>query len=456
MALAETRDTASMRGVGNVLLHFTANDEDWSSFPVIVRAHGTRYVTDTGRELFDGLAGLYTTQVGHGREELAEAAAQQMRTLDFVPSWSLHHPRSLELAARLSELAPVDGPASTMFVSSGSEAVETMIKLVRQFHAANGQPERATFITRDAAYHGVTLGALALGGLPGIRDPFLPLGPDVVHVPNTREDAEASLRAIEAAVEARPDRIAAIVLEPVQNSGGCLVPPGDYWPRLRELCDRHGILLVADCTICAFGRVGSWFGVEQLGGRPDILTYAKGLTSGYVPMGGVTVSAKVRESLDTLDMVLHGATFGGHPVAAAVALANLDILEREGLVERSAAMGSAFGQLLRDVQAERRIVTDVRGTAMFWALELDTAWADGRPLSPEEHARLFKDGLFRRLLELGLMCRVDDRDSPVLQFAPALTTTEDELRRLASAVSSAVAHLEAELGYDDGRGRHEH
>jgi adenosylmethionine-8-amino-7-oxononanoate aminotransferase len=450
MALADTSASARMRGVDNILLHFTANEEDWSELPVIVRAHGTRYVTDDGRELFDGLGGLYTTQIGHGREELAEAAAEQLRTLDFVPSWSLHHPGSLELAARLSELAPVDGPASTMFVNSGSEAVETMIKIVRQYHAANGQPERASFITRDAAYHGVTLGALALGGLPGIRDPFLPLGPDVVHAPNTRTDAEASIRAIEAAVEAEPERFAAIVLEPVQNSGGCLVPPDDYWPRLRALCDRHGVLLVADCTISAFGRVGSWFGVEQLGGRPDIVTYAKGLTSGYVPMGGVTVSTKVREALDRQDMVLHGATYGGHPVAAAVALANLDILEGEGLIERSAAMGPFFGQVLRDMQAQRRIVTDVRGTAMFWAVELDTAWPDGRPLSPEEHARLFKDGLFRRLLELGVMCRVDDRDSPVLQFSPALIATEDELRELASAVSEAVAHLEAELGYDRG------
>jgi adenosylmethionine-8-amino-7-oxononanoate aminotransferase len=450
MALADTSEAARMRGVDNVLLHFTANEEDWRALPTVVRAHGTRYVTREGQELFDGLAGLYTTQVGHGREELAEAAAQQIRTLDFVPSWSVHHPRSLELAARLSELAPVEGPASTMFVSSGSEAVEVMIKLVRQYHAANGQPGRASFIARESAYHGVTLGALALTGLPGMQSPFLPLGPDVVHVPNTRTDAEASIRAIEAAVEAEPERFAAIVLEPVQNSGGCLVPPDDYWPRLRALCDRHRVLLVADCTIAAFGRVGSWFGVEQLGGRPDIVTYAKGLTSGYVPMGGVTVSAKVREALDRQDMVLHGATFGGHPVAAAVALANLDILEREGLVERSAAMGPVFGRLLRDVQAERRIVKDVRGTAMFWAVELDTAWPDGRPLSPDEHTRLFKDGLFRRLLELGLMCRVDDRDSPVLQFSPALIATEEELRELASVVSAAVAHLEAELGYDRG------
>jgi adenosylmethionine-8-amino-7-oxononanoate aminotransferase len=447
MALAGTRDAARRRGVDNVLLHFTSNDEDWSALPVVVAAQGTRYYTDDGRELLDGLAGLYTTQIGHGREELAEAAAEQVRTLDYVPTWSLHHPKSLELAARLSELAPVDGPASSMFVSSGSEAVETMIKLVRQYHAANGQPERTTFIARDAAYHGVTLGALALTGVSGLREPFLPLQPDVIHVPNTREDAEASYRAIEAAVEAQPERIAAVVLEPVQNSGGCLVPPEDYWPRLRELCDRHGVLLVADCTICAFGRIGSWFGVEQVGGRPDIVTYAKGLTSGYVPMGGVTVSAGVRAALDRQPMVLHGATYGGHPVAAAVALANLDVLEREGLVERSAAMGATFGRLLHEVQAERSIVKDVRGTAMFWAIELDTTWADGRPLTPEEHGRLFKDGLFRHLLELGLMCRVDDRDSPVLQFSPALTATEDELRELAGIVSTAVADLETRLGH---------
>ncbi len=438
----------SVAGMQHALLHFTSNHEDWSRFPIIVSGRGVRVTDQLGREYLDGIAGLYTTQVGHGRGELAEVAAEQIRTLEYMPNWSLHHPRVLELSERLASIAPVDGPASAYFVNSGSEAIEAMIKLVRQYHAARGEAGRFKFVARQFAYHGVTAGALALTGIPALRAPFEPLPPIAIHVPNTQQDPDGAAEAIAAAIEfGPPEQVAAVVLEPVQNAGGCLVPPEGYWRRVREICDRHGVLLVADATICAFGRLGTWFGVERFDVRPDIVTFAKGLTSGYIPMGGLLVSDRIRKMLDREAMYLHGSTFGGHPVAAAVALANLDIIEREGLLERASSLETLFGELLSAMGAEHPMVRDVRGLGLFWAVELDTSYADGRPLVGEEYDRHFKHNLFHNLIDLGLLCRVDDRDSPVLQFAPPLTVTEDDLRHIVDITGRGISALERALGY---------
>jgi adenosylmethionine-8-amino-7-oxononanoate aminotransferase len=429
-----------------VLLHFTAADEDWRRLPTIVRAEGTSVYDADGNAYFDGLAGLYTTQVGHGRAELVQAAAAQMAELDFYPTWSAHHPPSLALAQRLTELAPVDGPASAFLVNSGSEAIESALKLCRQFHAAAGAPQRFKFIARRSAYHGVTLGALALGGLPAIKAPFEPLPPGFVHVANTNEDPLGAAEAIRAAIlDGPPESVAAVVLEPVQNSGGCLVPPAGYWQAVREICDEHGVLLVADATICAFGRLGTWFGIERFDVRPDIVTFAKGLTSGYVPMGGLVMSARVRAGIDREPMFLHGSTFGGHPVAAAVALANLELIERERLLDNVMALEDRFAQRLHELVDGHRIVTDVRGLGFFWALQLDPRWSDGAELLGDDYRRLFKQELFSDLLAAGLICRVDDRESPVIHLSPALTATAAEIDRLASMVGRGIDALERKL-----------
>ena len=434
-------------GVEHLLLHFTYNDEDWSTLPVIVSGEGCRVTDSRGRVYLDGLAGLYTTQVGHGRGEIADAVARQIRQLEYYPNWSLQHPRSLELSAKLAELAPGD-LSSSFFVSSGSEAVEAMLKIARQYHGRGERPRRYKFISRQVAYHGTTMGALALTGLPSIKTAFEPLPEGFIHVPNTLQDPDFAAEAIGEAIEREgADTVAAVVLEPVQNAGGCLVPPDGYWGRVRQICDQHGVLLVADSTICGFGRLGTWFGVERFDVVPDIVTFAKGLTSGYVPMGGLLISSRVRHVLDAQPMFLHGATFGGHPVAAAAALASIAIIERERLLDNVLALEQHFGAQLQRVAAGHAIVSDVRGMGFFWALELHPAWGDGTPLGEEEYRKAFKGFLFERLIELGLLCRFDDRDSPMVILAPPLTADRETIDAIIAIVEQAVGDLGRRLRY---------
>jgi adenosylmethionine-8-amino-7-oxononanoate aminotransferase len=435
-------------GIERLMLNFTYNDEDWHRFPEIVSGKGC-YVTDVdGKRYLDGLGALYTTEVGHGRAELAKAAADQMERLAFFPTWSLEQSRSLELAARLDELAPGSGHWSAFFTTSGSEAIEAMLKLVRQYHGAKGDPMRFKFISRNVAYHGVTAGALALTGIPVIQAPFEPMPGGFIHVPNTHDDPEGAADAIARAIElGPPETIAAVVLEPVQNGGGCYVPPPGYWQRVREICDRYGVLLVADSTICAFGRIGTWFGVERFDVVPDVITFAKGLTSGYLPMGGLLISEKVREALDSQAMFLHGSTFGGHATTAAVALENLSIIEREGLLQHVRENEEAFGSILRDLASRHPMVGEVRGMGFFWAFDIDPTWADGRPLEGEDYLQKLKLGLHHRLIELGMICRVDDRDSPVLQFSPPLIADVSVMEEIATISDQAMAELERDLGY---------
>src|SRR5918997_582923 len=342
--LGEQGDSTSLAGVENLMLHFTPYAEDWSKLPVIVSGEGSYVTDDKGRSYIDGLAGLFTTQVGHGRAELAEVASAQMKELGFFPNWSFQHPRSLELAHKIGEIAPGD-LNSTFFVSSGSEAVETVIKLARQYHKTNGEPGRYKIISRDVAYHGTTMGALSVTGLPGFKAPFEPLPSGFFHVANTQQDPDGAADAIERMIEAEgPELVAAVILEPVQNAGGCLVPPPDYWRRVREICDRHGVLLVSDAVICAFGRLGEWFGIERFDVVPDMTSFAKGVTSGYLPMGGVVVNDRMRDTLrEGAPMFTHGSTFGGHPVSSAGGPGNIPIIEREKAPEKVQNPGGYFG-----------------------------------------------------------------------------------------------------------------
>jgi len=449
--LGERGEPTPLAGVENLMLHFTPYAEDWSKLPVIVSGEGCYVKDDRGNEYLDGLAGLFTTQVGHGRTELAEVAARQMKELGFFPNWSMHHPRSLELAAKISEIAPGD-LNSTFFVSSGSEAVETAIKLARQFHKANGEPGRYKIISRNVAYHGTTMGALSVTGLPSFKAPFEPLPGGFFHVRNTQQDPEGAADAIEEMIEAEgPELVAAVFLEPVQNAGGCLVPPEGYWRRVREICDEHGVLLVSDAVICAFGRLGTWFGVERLDGGevvPDLTTFAKGVTSGYLPMGGAVASDRVSKVLrEAAPMFMHGSTFGGHPVSAAVALENIRIIEREGLLENVRALEGHFGEELRRMAEGHPIVREVRGMGFFWAVEVKPEKADGTPLEGDEYQKYFKGVLSRKLMENGLICRFDDKDEPVIQFSPALVADREVLSRIAEITDDAITELERELGY---------
>jgi adenosylmethionine-8-amino-7-oxononanoate aminotransferase len=446
--LGEGGDRTPLAGVENLLLHFTPYAEDWSKLPVIVSGEGCYVTDDKGNSYVDGLAGLFTTQVGHGRVELAEAASKQMKELGFFPNWSFQHPRSLELAHKISELAPGDLDSS-FFVSSGSEAIETVIKLARQYHKANGEATRYKIISRRVAYHGTTMGALSVTGLPTFRAPFEPLLQGFMHVPNTQQDPEGAADAIEKAIEfGPPETVAAVVLEPVQNAGGCLVPPPDYWRRVREICDKHGVLLVSDAVICAFGRLGEWFGIERFDVVPDMTSFAKGVTSGYLPMGGVVVNEKMSGTLkENAPMFMHGSTFGGHPVSAAVALENIRIIERERLLENVYNLEGYFEGELGRLAERHPIVKEIRGMGFFWAVEVNAERADGTPLEGDEYQKYFKGVVSHKLLEGGLICRFDDKDEPVIQFSPALVADREVIGSIAEVTDAALTELERELGY---------
>jgi adenosylmethionine-8-amino-7-oxononanoate aminotransferase len=451
--LEESGSGAPLPGVENLMLHFTPYSEDWSNLPVIVSGEGCYVTDDKGRSYVDGLAGLFTTQVGNGRTEIAEAAAGQMKDLGFFPNWSFQHPKSLELAEKLAQIAPGDLDTS-FFVSSGSEAVETAIKLARQYHKANGDAERYKVISRKVAYHGTTLGALSATGLPAFKAPFEPLLQGFYHVANTHQDPEGAADAIEEAIDfGPPETVAAVILEPVQNGGGCLVPPEGYWKQVREICNRHGVLLISDGVICAFGRLGEWFGVERFEAVPDMTTFAKGVTSGYSPMGGLVAGPRITETMrENVSMFMHGSTFGGHPVSAAVALENIKIMEREKLLDNVHALEGHFGDELKRMAAEHSLVREVRGMGFFWGVEIRAEWPDGTPITGQDYQKYFKGVLPQSLLRNGLICRFDDKEDPVIQYAPALIADREVLSRIAEITDQALSELEHEINHRRNRG----
>ena len=347
------RDPAELSDLAHrhLWMHFSRLGGYGEDAPVHVIARGAgSYVWDTtGHRLLDGLSGLFTVQVGHGRADLAEAARRAGRDPRVLPALDVRPPARHRARGPLGH-ARTRRPSRVFFTSGGSEAVESAWKLARQYFRAIGQGQRHKVIARRTAYHGTTLGALAITGIPALRTPFEPLTPGAVHVANTnrrrhhlQDDEKAFMLAITDEIEERilfegPETVAAVFLEPVQNAGGCLVPPDGYFPRVREICDRYGVLLVSDEVICAFGRLGTMFGCERYDYLPDIITCAKGLTSGYSPLGAVICREFLAEPfLEHRASFAHGITFGGHPVSCAVALANLDVFDREDVLDHVCA-----------------------------------------------------------------------------------------------------------------------
>ena len=437
--------------------HFSKLTPEDAGGTVVIEQGDGCYVWDhTGKRYLDGLAGLFTVQVGHGRRELAQAAATQAEKLAYFPIWTYAHPTAVELATRLAALAPGD-LNRVFFTTGGGEAVETAWKLARQYHVLRGDVGRYKVISRDLAYHGATLGALTITGLDGIKDAFAPMLSDAgIKVPNTNSyratdpSAEGLLLpadAIEAAIlEAGAETVAAVFLEPVQNSGGCFTPPPGYFARVREICDRHGVLLVSDEVICAFGRLGSWFGAERLGYQPDMITMAKGLSSGYSPIGGVMVSDRIADAFLAADETfLHGITFGGHPVSCAVALANLDLMEREDLAGHVRANEDRFRSAL-DGLLDLPIVGDVRGMGFFYGIELVKDTTTKETFSAEESDRLLRGILTPKLIAEGLLCRADDRGEPVIQLSPPLTAGPDEFDEMARIIRIALLDAMEAMG----------
>lgn len=417
----------------HLVLHFSDNAADARrDIPIIVRGEDWHVYDDAGRRYIDGLSGLYCTNLGHSHgDEIGRAAHDQMRTLPFTSNWTVAHPPAIELAARLADLAP-EGMSRVFFTSGGSESVESAWKLAVQWHAANGEPQRRKVIARRDAYHGVTTGALSFTGIPICRTAFEPLGIPARHVSSTNAyrhpdggDERAFLASLLAEIEhviefEGPETVAMMIAEPVQNAGGCLVPPPGYWQGLREICDRHGVLLVSDDVICAFGRIGTWFGAHRFGYSPDIITFAKGLTGAHFAMGGLLVADRVIEPfLAGRTSYLHGVTFGGHPVGSATALATLAVMEREGVLANVAA-NEPHARAALDGLRDIPIVGDVRGMGHFWAIELVRDQATKEALAGPEAEVVLKDVLSAELYRRGLICRLDDRAEPIVQIAPPL------------------------------------
>lgn len=420
--------------------------------PVMERGDGA-YLWDTnGRKYLDALSALFVVQAGYGRDEIAAAADKQTRTLPYFPVWSYATPPAIELADRLAALAPGD-LNKVFFSSGGSESVETAWKVAKQYFKLTGKPNKTKVISRSVAYHGTTQGALSLTAVPGFQIPFAPLVPGAVKVPNTdfyrapehlADDEKAFGRWAaeqfeQAILMEGPDSVAAVFVEPVQNAGGSFPPPAGYFERLREICDIHDVLLVSDEVICAYGRLGTMFGCQKFGYQPDIITSAKGLTSGYAPLGAAIISDRIFEPFGSGTVTFpHGYTFGGHPVACAAALANLDVFESDDLLgnvlRNEGALGATLGKL-RDLP----IVGDVRGNGYFWSVELVRDQATKEPFTRADCERVLRGFVAPAIFEAGVYCRADDRGNAVVQFAPPLICGQAEFDQIESALRSVLA-----------------
>lgn len=440
--------------------HFARHGKGISA-PIISRGEGVYIYDSHGKRYFDGLSGLFVVQVGHGRTELAEAAAKQAQTLDFFPLWSYATPPAIELADRLAHYAPGD-LNRVFFTTGGGEAVESAWKLAKQFYKLTGKPGKYKVVSRAIAYHGTPQGALAITGLPDFKAPFEPLTPGGFRVPNTNfyrapEPYNTDLKAwgrycadrIAEAIEFEgPDTVCAVFLEPVQNAGGCFPPPPGYFERVREICDEYDVLLVSDEVICAFGRIGSMFACSSdlgdFGYVPDIITCAKGMSSGYSPIGAMIASDRLFEPFNDGKTIFgHGYTFGGHPVSAAVALANLDIFEREGINDHVKTNAPIFRATLEQL-LELPIVGDVRGEGFFYGIELVKDKATRETFDDSESERLLRGFLSTALFEAGLYCRADDRGDPVVQLAPPLISGPaqfDEIYQILHRVLGEASQL---------------
>jgi adenosylmethionine-8-amino-7-oxononanoate aminotransferase len=423
-----------------------------NEIPIIVRGEGAYVYDSRGKRYMDGISSLFTSQLGHGQVELADAAAAQAKQLAYFPLWTYAHPNAINLAAKLASIAPGD-LNRVFFTSGGAESVESAWKLARQYHEINGEPSRYKAISRDIAYHGTTLGALSITSIQPYRVPFEPLVPGAVKVPNTNfyrapehgDDLYAFGRwaadEIERAIlREDPSTVAAVFLEPVQNAGGCFVPPPGYLERVREICDRYGVLLVFDETITAFGRLGEWFGAIKYGVTPDIITFAKGLTSAYAPLGAMIASERVFAPFaESEHSFLHGYTFAGHPVSTAVALKNIEIFEREDILGHVRRNAPVFRAALEDTLGDLSIVGEIRGEGYFYGIELVKDRATKETFNEEESERLIRGYLSSALFEKGLICRSDDRGDPVVQLAPPLISGEAEFELMASVLKDVLS-----------------
>ena len=421
---------------------------------VVVRAHGANIWDSDGNKILDGMSGLWCVNIGYGRNEIADAAAKQMRELPYCNSFfQCAHPPAIHLAAELAKVAP-PGFNRAFFAGSGSEANDTVIRMIRQYWTLRGKPRKRVVISRRNAYHGSTMGGASLGGMSGMHaQGGLPI-PDIVHIAqpywfgegrDMSPDAfglKAARALAEKIDELGADNVAAFVAEPVQGAGGVIVPPDSYWPEVQKICDAHEVPLVADEVICGFGRLGKWFGSEHYGLRPKLMPIAKGMTSGYLPMGGVLVHDDIAEVLrDKCGEFAHGFTYGGHPVCAAAALENLRILREEKIIENAERELIPHFQRRWSELGSHPLVGEARGVGMVAALELVSDKSGGTRFDPEGRAGMLCRDI--SVGECGLIMRAV-RDTMVV--APPLTIALSEIDELAEKARKALDLTQKALG----------
>ncbi|BAH47147.1 aminotransferase class III-fold pyridoxal phosphate-dependent enzyme [Rhodococcus sp. NPDC019627] len=455
-AVADDADYRTTAGQ-HLWRHFAEMAEaERTPLKVITRGEGS-YLFDTdGNRYLDAVSNLFCVNLGYSYgEELGQAALDQYRQLGYHSNWTTTHPRAIELAARLAELAP-DDLNHVFLTPSGGESVEAAWKIARQFYQLRGE-NRWKAIARDMAYHGTTLGALSLGGIHRMRSPFEPLVPAVAHARSTARagrpagESEEDFTAFllddleQRIVSEDPSTVAMIILEPIQNHGGSLTPPNGYFAGIRALADKYGILLVSDETITAFGRVGEWFGSTRFDFTPDIITTAKGLSSAHAVIGAVIVNNRVYEPFSEKGVSLqHGNTFGGHPVMAAVALKNLEIMERLQIPEQVRAKENSLRTSLESLR-DLEIVSDVRGAGFFWSVELTGTDTNGSPLSQPQRDRLFaRPHLAGALEDLGILTRVSlDSVNPIICVSPPLVAEDQEFTLIRNALAKVLSEIDS-------------
>ena len=430
------------------LVHPLHHPDDHRHPLVVVEGRGAMLQAADGREYIDGLAGLWNVNVGHGRAELADAASAQMRRIAFA---SAYIGATNEPAVRLAEKIvghAYANSAAVYFTTAGAESNESAFKFARYYWKVRDKPEKTKIISRIHAYHGVTMAAMSATGMAAYHKMFGPLVPGFIQVAppyayrwagNEEPGIGAADEVEQAILAAGPDTVAAVIAEPVMGAGGVIVPPPSYFPRLREICDRHDVLLIADEVITGFGRTGRWFALGHWGVEPDLVSFAKGVTSGYLPLGGVIASRRVHEAIESAPAdrkFMHAATYSGHPVCCAVGLRNVEIIENEGLVERAAVMGR---RLLAGLEGLRDlpVVGDVRGLGMMCGVELVTDRGDKTP-ALGIGARITREALSRGLLP---RIRAGSADPPVgdtICLSPPLSTPVEVLDRVAEILREAI------------------
>jgi len=411
---------------------------------VFVRGKGCRLWDADGRQYLDATGGLWLSQVGHGREEIAEVASEQMRTLEyFTGFWEFSNDKAIELAGALADIVP-GKPRRTFFTSGGSDANESAIKAARLYHHRRGEEGRTWILARDCGYHGVAYGSGTATGIPDFKVGFGPLLPHVEHLTapapfrtelfDGQDPTDFLIAELETTIQRiGPRSIAALIGEPIIGAGGLIVPPDDYWPRVREVLDRHGILLIADEVVTGFGRTGSWFASEAMGLDPDIVVLAKGITSGYVPLGAVVMSDEIADAISAEVGFHHGFTYFAHPVACAVALRNIELLRSERLPERAREAGEMLMEELAPI-AELEVVGDLRGRGLLAGIELVADQSTRAPIEFEAG----NDVADRVRRDHGVIIR---QMESILAISPPLVIADEELRRVADAVKQTLTTL---------------